>query len=399
MIDEPQFTATPARKGIARRFTSLVVAGLLLLGMVGGGAIGSAATIRWLSEQPPITQQVRTLVPISVGDSAKAATETSSITAIYKAVSPAVVSVNVASQSRGSTANTEAEGSGFIVDGQGQILTNNHVIQGAQKIVVILLDGTKLEAKVVGTDPASDLALLKVDLPKDKIVIAALGDSDKVQPGEMAIAIGNPFGLAHTLTTGIVSAIDREFGKAGGRPMRGLIQTDAPINPGNSGGPLFNAQGEVIGITTSIESPVRGSVGIGFAIPINKAKALLPSLQKGAQIDHPYLGISGIAITSDLATTQKLPVTSGVLVADVVKDGPSAKAGLKGGTGASTDTPTGGDIITAVDSKAVKTVPELSSYLDTKRVGDKVTLTVIRDGKTIQVDVTLGAWPATLSQG
>ncbi|MBI2864021.1 MAG: trypsin-like peptidase domain-containing protein [Chloroflexi bacterium] len=396
--EEQLFADRPAKKGIVRRASKLAVVGLLLVGMAGGGAAGSAATLHWMGQQPPVVQQIRSGVPVSVGEAAKPAAQTT-IGAVYRAVSPAVVSVSAGGRSsRGIVPDSEAGGTGFVVDEQGYILTNNHVVQGAQRITIVLVDGTKVDGKVVGTDPTSDIALIKADVPKDKLVVAALGDSDKVEPGETAIAIGSPFGLDHTLTAGIISAVDREFGMASGRPMRGLIQTDAPINPGNSGGPLFNVDGEVIGITTSIESPVRGSVGIGFAIPINKAKRLLPSLQKGQKVDHPYLGIAGVAITEDLATSQKLPVKSGVLVAEVVTDGPSAKAGLKGGDKSETDVPTGGDIITAVDNKTVKTVPELSSYLDTKKVGDEVTLSVIRDGKTMKIDVTLGAWP-TSDQG
>ncbi|MDO8672582.1 MAG: trypsin-like peptidase domain-containing protein [Dehalococcoidia bacterium] len=202
----------------------------------------------------------------------------------YGRRSPAVVSVtalSTPSRSRRLSPQTEAGGTGFIVNDKGSILTNYHVVQGATSVTITLLDGTTIDAKVVGSDPGKDLALLMADIPKDKIVVVYLGDSDAVEPGDLAIAIGSPFGLDHTVTSGIISALNREFGTANGSPMRGLIQTDAPINPGNSGGPLFDANGAVIGITTSIESPVQGSVGIGFAIPINAVKRVLPQLEKG----------------------------------------------------------------------------------------------------------------------
>lgn len=379
-----------------RRLLPFLVAVLTLTGLATGGVAGSAATLYWVKMQPSPVQQTVKSSPIIVREVGASSTE-SSISAIFRAVGPAVVSVTAGNRTRGSSGQEESGGTGFIVSEQGHVFTNNHVVQGANRISVILMDGSRYEAKVVGTDPTSDLALLQADIPSDKLVIAALGDSDQVEPGELAIAIGSPFGLDHTVTSGIISAVGREFGSAGGRPMRGLIQTDAPINPGNSGGPLLNGKGEVIGINTSIDSPVRGSVGIGFAIPSNRAKQLMPDLAKGKSVEHPWLGIEGGAITADIAQTNKLPVESGVLVAKVIADGPASKAGLKGGDPNSSDTPVGGDIITEVDGKAVKTVPELSVYLDTKRVGDSVTLTVIRDGKTIKVKVTLEAWPVSES--
>lgn len=386
-----------ARKSIGRRVGPAAVAVLVTLASVGGGVAGSAATVAWMANHP-LSPAIAAPSTAVAGRQVSTGLSATDIASIYKAVSPTIVSVTaVTTSGRSSRSGPQgaAGGTGIIVSDQGHILTNNHVVQGANKVTVTLLDGATVDASIAGTDPASDLAVLKADIPKDKIAVARLGDSDKVQPGEPAIAIGNPFGLDHTVTSGIISAVNREFGTANGRPMRGLIQTDAPINPGNSGGPLFNDQGEVIGVTTSIESPVQGSVGIGFAIPINKARQLLPDLQSGKTVEHTYLGIQGGAIT-DLATTNKFPVDSGILVVKVVPDGPAAKAGLKGGDQNTSDIPVGGDIITEVDGKAVKTVPELSSYIDTKAVGDVVTLTVIRDGQTMKIDVTLGAWPASL---
>lgn len=403
-----------------RRATGGVLLGAIVAGTVGGGVAGSAMTALALQRGarlaaapgvPAIPQPV--LVP--AGNSL---VPENGLRAIYKSVGPAVVSVRTASaasgRSRGLTPpspNTpgsqnspstplmpSGEGSGFIVDGDGHVLTNNHVVQGASQITIILQDGTEVSATVAGTDPGSDLAVLKANIPAGKAGVAALGDSDAVQPGDVAIAIGTPFGLDHTITAGIISAVNRDFGTAAGRPMRGLLQTDAPINPGNSGGPLLNAAGEVIGITASIESPVRGSVGIGFAIPINAAKRLLPQLSTGKKVEHAWIGISGTAITSDVAQQAGLPasVTQGVLVSQVVPDGPAARAGLRGGTAQASNPaaiPTGGDVILAIDGRTVKQVQDISAYLETKGPSDAVTVTLLRNGQRQDVRVALAAWP------
>ncbi len=350
----------------------------------------------WFDDRP--SQEVAASSPGRAATQTKVALAPREGTAasVYEMAGGAVVTVAVNGQrSRGPFSEpAQGAGSGFIVDGQGHILTNNHVVRGAQSIVVTLADGTSMPAKLVGSDPGSDLALLKADVPEDKLVIAELGDSDLVVVGEPVVAIGAPFGLEQSVTAGIVSAMGRTFGEASGRPMRDLIQTDAPINPGNSGGPLFNLQGEVIGITTSIESPVRASVGIGFAIPINAAKRLLPDLKVGSQIDHPWIGIRGQAITQQLARQLGLPVERGVLVIQAVPDGPAAKAGIRGGTieGAVVQ-PRGGDILTAIDGREVRAVEDIAGYLDTKRVGDTVIVDLLREGKVVQIEVKLDAWP------
>jgi S1-C subfamily serine protease len=290
------------------------------------------------------------------------------------------------------------EGTGFIVDGDGTVLTNFHVIDGADKVRVTLIDGTVVDAKVVGSDASSDIAVLHADIPADRAVVATLGDSDAVQPGQLAVAIGTPFGLDHTITAGIVSAVGREFGTTpGGRPARNLIQTDAPINPGNSGGPLFNAAGEVIGVTTSIESPVRGSVGIGFAVPVNRARAVLAQVRAGKSADPAWLGVAVGTLTPSLASSLGVPssVSAGLVLSQVVAGGPAAKAGMRGST-AEDGTPQG-DVIVAVDGNAIRRTTDLTSYLDRRAPGDVVTVTFYRDGKRSDVKVTLGAWPQASS--
>jgi S1-C subfamily serine protease len=298
--------------------------------------------------------------------------------AVFAAASPSVVEINVMGATPMGT--TYSGGSGFVVDARGYILTNNHVVEGAETVEVQFGDGTTGTATVLGTDSGNDLALLKTDLPSN-IPAARLADSDAVTVGETAVAIGSPFGLEQTVTQGIVSAIHRTWSPGTGRTQRNLIQTDAPINPGNSGGPLLNAQGEVIGVNSMIESPVRGSVGVGFAIPINTAKQLIPQLETGAQLKAVWLGIRGGDLTAALAEERSLAVQEGVLVAEVVQGGPAARAGLQAE-----------DIITALDGQAVKTLGELQDALSQHQPGDSVTLSITRGSAKQDLEVRLEAW-------
>ena len=417
---EPQMPIA-ARPGhlasLGRRIAPLTVAGALLLAALVGGAAGSAAALLWLSSgasslapisaavEPALPAQNQTAQSVADGNPARSATAPrgsadGDLAALYRRVSPAVVTllVRATGDGRGSRLPlgyppAEGSGTGFIVSAQGDILTNNHVVADAGEITVRLLDGTERPATVIGADPASDLAVLRAAIPADRLAVASLGDSDLVEPGETVAAIGSPFGLEHTITAGIVSAVGREFGTAGGRPMRGLIQTDTPINPGNSGGPLVNLRGEVIGITTAIESPVPGSVGVGFAIPSNTAKRLLPKLASGQQVQHAWLGISGVAVTPSIAQRLGLTVDAGVLVAEVTPGSPAERAGLRGAGRADGDASTLGDVIVDVDGRPTKSVRDIGEYLDGKVVGDVVTLTVVRDGGDVGLVATLGAWP------
>jgi len=416
-------TAPVRATGTGRRTFSALLAAILVAGTAGGAA-GSALTANALLRPQGTAPRAAVAAPALIAAN-PAVTDTGSLKAIYRQAGPAVVSVQTATASVRSrtprvpgvppnTPNTpgapnspggvpSGQGTGFIVDGEGHIVTNYHVVEGASRVSVVLSDGTRVQAEVVGRAPDSDLALLKATLPGEKVSIATLGDSDAIEPGDLAVAIGTPFGLEQTLTAGIISAVNRDFGQAAGRPMRGLIQTDAAINPGNSGGPLFNAAGEVIGVTTAIESPVRANVGVGFAIPSNTIKRLLPQLRAGQTVKHAWIGISGIALDADIARDAGLPsdVTQGVLLATVAPDSPAARAGLKGGTPGDGSTPgaqaRGGDVIVAIDGKAIKRVQDLSAFLDTKQPGDTVSLTVLRNGSRQDVRVTLAPWPADLN--
>ena len=305
-------------------------------------------------------------------------------------------------QSGGGTAT----GSGFVIDGEGHILTNNHVIENASNIEVKLGESdTEYKAEVVGADPASDLALLKVDAPANELHPLTLGDSSKMEVGDPVVAIGNPFGLDRTVTSGIVSALQRQIQAPNGFSIDNVIQTDAAINPGNSGGPLINAEGEVIGINSQIEtggSGSEGNVGIGFAIPINTAKAEIEELEDNGEVEHAYLGIEGGSITPQLAKALNLPVEEGVIVQSVVKGGPADKAGIEGGDTSATidgaEVTLGGDIITEIGGKKIAGMDEVIEFVNKAKPGESVKLTLLRNGQEKTAEVTLGKRPASVEE-
>ena len=331
---------------------------------------------------------------------------------VYKEVNPSVVSVVVienasASSSLGTGQSSQtALGSGFVWDKEGHIITNNHVVDGADQISVRFADGTIASANVIGTDVNSDLAVLQVDLPADALQPVQLADSTQVQVGELAIAIGNPFGEEGTMTMGIISALGRTLPvqsdtaqSSATYSIPDVIQTDAPINPGNSGGVLVDYSGRVIGVTAAIESPVDASSGIGFAIPSLIVQKVVPALIKTGHYDHPYLGISGTDLTPDLATAMNLKADqTGALVVTVTTGGPADKAGLRGSDQQAqingVSVPLGGDVIVAIDGQPVRQFNDMLSYLARNtEVGQTITLTVLRDGKEMTVDLTLAARP------
>ncbi|MBZ4642492.1 MAG: serine protease Do [Deferribacteres bacterium] len=273
-------------------------------------------------------------------------------------------------------------GSGFVIDAkEGYIVTNNHVIDGADEILIKFTDDNEIPAKVVGRDPLTDLALLKIDPSKEELHEIKLGDSDKIEVGDWVVAIGNPFGLSWTVTAGIISAKGRELGEG---PYDNFMQTDASINPGNSGGPLVNLEGEVIGINTAI---IPSGQGLGFAIPVNMLKELLPKLKKG-EVKRGWLGVSLQEMDDKLAKTFGLDKPQGALVADVIKGDPADRAGVKAG-----------DIILAVDDKKLEDHKELINIIGSKSPGDTVTLKILRDGKKIDVKVKLGERKSTVTAG
>jgi 2-alkenal reductase len=346
------------------------------------------------------------------------------VTALYRDRAPAVVAIRVLgappaeglqelspTPEDGAPApdfGFEAQGSGFLIDAEGFIVTNNHVVEGAENIEVSFTTGETLEATVVGADADSDIAVIKIDRIPEGVRPVPLGDSDRVQVGQRAIAIGNPFGLASTLTVGVVSARGRTFptriaGSTGRFSLGDIIQTDAAINPGNSGGPLFNSSGEVIGVNTAIRSESGVFEGVGYAVPSNLVRKVSTALIDSGRYQHPYLGISmGDPITEAVAAELKIDVNHGVPVAQVVEGGPSDKAGVQAGSEEDIvefrggQYPVGADIVLRIDDRVVNRAEDIIDYLVTDtEVGQTVTLTVFRDGKEVKVPVVLGARPTS----
>lgn len=304
----------------------------------------------------------------------------------------------------------EGSGSGFVWDSEGHIVTNNHVVAGADRISVTFHDGTSVPGEIVATDDDSDLAVIKVDMPAEQLQPVEVTDSTQVEVGQLAVAIGNPFGLKGTMTVGFVSALGRllptETEDSGGSTysVPDIIQTDAAINPGSSGGVLVDREGKVIGVTTAIISPVQASVGIGFAVPSAIVQKVVPALIKTGYYEHPWLGISGISLSPELAEAMNLQSTQrGVLVVDVTPDSPADKANLRGSDRQVTidgeQVRVGGDVIIAIDDQSVKEFGDLVTYLArSTEIGQRVTLTLLRQGKETEVRVTLAARPGSGTQ-
>ncbi len=345
----------------------------------------------------------------------------SSLEGLYTQVAPSVVAIQVVSNPSATTPNApgnrgfrfsqpqpqSALGSGFVWDTQGHIVTNNHVVDSATSISVVFADGATVPAKVVGVDPNSDLAVIQVDVPTSQLHPVQMADSTQVKVGQFAIAIGNPFGEQNTMTTGIISALGRSLpvnmnaAQGPSYTIPDVIQTDAPINPGNSGGVLLNSSGQVVGVTSAIESPAGSSAGIGFAIPAAIVQKVIPALIKTGSYAHPYIGISGVTLTSNLALAMNLKADQrGALVIAVTANGPADKAGLKASTTNVTidgqQAFVGGDVITAIEGQPVKSFDDIVAYLaSSTNVNQTVTLTILRNGQTQTIKVTLTARPNT----
>ena len=339
----------------------------------------------------PGIEETATPAPLPDDSLAIAYAEEQLFIELYERVSPSVVHISVNAG--------RITGSGFVWDTEGHIVTNNHVVEGATRIEVSFADDTTAEAELVGADADSDLAVIQVDVPARRLHPVELGDSAALRVGQRAIAIGNPFGFEQTMTTGIVSALGRVVRQENGFSLPQLIQTDAAINPGNSGGPLLDSHGRVIGVTTLIFSNSGANAGVGFAVPVDAVKRVAPSLIATGRYADPWLGIQGTSITSLLAEELDLSVEQGVLVQTVVEGGPADKAGLRGGDrqvrfeGALLAAD--GDIIVAIGGVSVQDMDDLIVYLAEKSVGQRMTLTVLRDGRRQRIQVTLGERPAS----
>jgi putative serine protease PepD len=387
-------------------FVSALLGGGIVVAVVAatGGLGGSQKTVTEVTAAAPIapsnvSQQRTGLTPhqIYVKDAPGVAYVTSTI--VRQTESP--FSFGESQQQQGT-----ATGSGFVINNDGTILTNYHVVENAVKVTVSFEHGKTVEAKVIGKDPSNDLAVLRIPTEGVTLHPLALGDSSKAQVGDPVLAIGNPFGLDRTLTTGVVSALQRQITSPNGFQIDNVLQTDAPINPGNSGGPLLNAAGEVIGINSQIETGGSGggSVGIGFAVPIDTAKNELSQLEKGGTVRGAYLGVSTLTIDGSLSALN-LPVKSGALVETVEAGTPAAKAGIRGGNlEAQTGTgkvAVGGDIVVKADGKTIANAESLSALIASKKPGDTISIEMLRatgngsyEHKTVQV--TLAARPNSI---
>ena len=362
---EPRITIKRAAP-IAAALALGAGAGVGVYAGVGGGSSGTK-TSTIVASVPAQSTAKTTASPIS-------------LTQLYKDASPGVVDITVNSTQSSDNGffgpqqqQTQAEGSGFVYDAKGDIITNAHVVDGATAIKVQFKDGTTAKATLVGKDESTDIAVIKVDVASSELHPLTIGTSSGVQPGQEVAAIGSPFGLAETMTAGIVSAVNRTITAPNNFSISGAIQTDAAINHGNSGGPLLNTDGQVIGVNAQIESNSNDNAGVGFAIPIDAVKNVADTVIAGKTVQHAYLGVK----ISDTAGD------TGAEVSTIVAGSPADKAGLKVG-----------DVVTAIDAKTVSTSDDLTAIVATYQPGDKATLTVKRDGSTTKIDITFGQRPS-----
>ena len=335
-----------------------------------------------------------------------------SINQIYERAASGVVRVNATNNStsftprdipsdQSPTPQSSALGSGFVLDKAGHIVTNYHVVEGANEVTVSFSNRDTVKAEIVGTDPSTDLAVLRVDTSASALTPLPLGDSDAVRVGDPVVAIGNPFGLDRTVTSGIVSALQRLITAPNRFTIDHVIQTDAPINHGNSGGPLLSSRGQVFGVNTQIETgdTATGNVGIGFSVPSNTVKDVVAQILRTGRVDHAYLGISGQAVTSDVADKYNLAVQKGVIVESVTQDSGADSAGLKGGKTqvvvAGETFVLGGDIIVSFGGEKISSIEQLRDAVAAHKPGDKVKVVIYRDASKTSVTVTLGRQPAS----
>jgi putative serine protease PepD len=348
-----------------------------------GGAAGAAAYAVLSDDSIPVVPEATNEAPEPVAQSGGL-----SLAQIYARSYKGVVEIAAvgATGDPMSQQRQQAQGSGFVYDSSGTIVTNQHVVAGASSVSVRFWNGETRNAEVVGTDPSTDLAVLKVTAPQSWLHPLPLGNSGALDVGDIVVAIGSPFGLDGTLTSGVVSALHRQMTAPNNFTITDSIQTDAAINHGNSGGPLLNGSGRVVGVNAQIESESGGNDGIGFAIPSNTVRSIVSQLLETGSVEHAYLGITLVG------------VPEGVAVTEVRAGTPAEAAGLRAATGSTTvdgqEVPTGGDVIVAIDKSSVSSAAELQATIDSKRPGDKISITVLRGGERVTVDVTLAARPS-----
>jgi S1-C subfamily serine protease len=389
-----------AKQLIALAFITAIFAasGVLIYDRLGSALVGLGAGAR--TENPPVKE----LTDPSV------ATDEKNNEEVYQAMSPGVVNITSTSLVRDwfEAYQSGGSGSGSILDAQGHILTNYHVVRGANKIYadeleVTLSNSHKYKAQVIDSDPDNDLALIKIDAPRERLTTIPLGDSKGLRVGQKVLAIGNPFGFDRTLTTGIVSGLARPIrSEMTGKLIEGAIQTDAAINPGNSGGPLLNSRGQMIGINTMILSPSGGSVGIGFAVPVDTAKRIVSDILQYGRVRKPRLGIDSLTVNAPLANALDLPVNEGLMVTGLVTGAAAEKAGLKGPSNevqiGRYVIPVGGDIIVGIDGQKISTRDDLDRALNNKNVGDSVQVEVMRGKRRTTLTIQLAELPQSARQ-
>jgi S1-C subfamily serine protease len=405
---------------VAGRFSLPYAAGLVASAVLGSAlALGGAALLGAFDSDtttvavPGPAATVSAQVPVTE-TTGKASGKALTVNEIYRRAAPGVVQVTATQV--GSTPNVdpffgspfpsqqqaEALGSGFVIDKAGHIVTNYHVVEGARSVDVSFSNNESMKAKIVGSDPSTDIAVLQVDAHSRALTPLSLGNSDTVRVGDSVVAIGNPFGYDRTVTAGIVSALQRVIQAPNSYSIDHVIQTDAALNKGNSGGPLLNALGDVIGVNSQIStggSGSTGNVGIGFAVPINTVKTVVAQIEKTGHAEHPFLGISAQAVSKSATKLFRLPVSHGLLVARVQPGSGAAKAGLRAGTQSATlageTYPLGGDLIASVDGTQLYSVEQLRDAIGEKKPGDKVKLSVYRGDQQRTVTVELGRQPST----
>jgi S1-C subfamily serine protease len=399
----PPSAPRPPRRSVLRPFALLAAAALV----GGAAALGGAAAVGAL-DGTTTTTVVQEAAPTS-GTVPAVASNALSINEIYRRTGPGVVQITSTIPASTSSSgqfqqSSQALGSGFVLDKDGHIVTNYHVVQGASSIEVRFSNDDTIKATLVGTDPSTDVALLKVDAAPGALTPLALANSDRIQVGDAVVAIGNPFGLERTVTAGIVSALQRAVQAPNGYSIDHVIQTDAPINHGNSGGPLLDIHGRVIGINSQIETGGSGdgNVGIGFAVPSNTVKAVLDQILTSGKVVHAYLGVSAADVTPGLKDSFGLPVDSGLAIQSVTPGSGAEAAGLEAGTKqvvvAGQSYRLGGDIIVAADGTTVTTIDKLRDVIARHRPGDSIQLKIFRGDKERTVTVKLGRQPTTPSQ-
>lgn len=364
-------------------------------------------TVEVIQQMPSALTVEPTPLPAEV--IAEADAEERLLISLYERVNPSVVNIFVTVEGANIAQNqlfpTQGQGSGFVYDAEGHIVTNNHVIHNAKRLDVTFHDGIIVPGEIIGTDPDSDLAVVKVNVPIESLRPVTWADSDKILVGQRAVAIGNPFGLKGSLTTGIISALDRSLPTSGrGFQIPEIIQTDAAINPGNSGGPLLDSHGDVLGVNTAIVPRQLGTgersfLGVGFAVPSNLVQRVVPSLIETGEYKHPWLGIRAGNVTTEIAEKMSLPTSLGAFITEVISGSPADTAGLRSGTrevvmANGIDTRIGGDVIIEIDGEAVRSFDDVVSYLARKGEVDRtIDIVIIRDGEERTLELTIEARP------